>query len=199
MILIIDNFDSFVYTLAGYVQKLGFKTSVKRNNAITLGEIEQIIKPSAIILSPGPCTPQEAGICIALIKELGSRIPILGVCLGHQAIGEAYGGQTIRSEKPVHGKASEIEHDASALFHNLPSPFTAGRYHSLVTELPEHSPLIVNAASQSGEIMAMHHQEHPVYGVQFHPESILTPYGIDVIKNFLYLARDWNSINSNNL
>mgnify|MGYP001313849965 CR=1 FL=1 len=191
MILIIDNYDSFVYTLAGYVRRLGYETEVMRNDAIT---VPQVLDkgPEAIILSPGPSTPANAGICIDLIKLCGAQIPILGICLGHQAIGEAYGGKTIRSEKPMHGKAEPIEHEPSGIFENIDAPITAGRYHSLVTELLETSELCVSAKSTNGDIMAMHHKEHPVYGLQFHPESVLTPQGLDLMLNFLHIAKEWN-------
>jgi para-aminobenzoate synthetase component II len=192
MILIIDNYDSFVYNLADYVERLGSKTDVRRNDKITLDDIKAL-DPLAVIISPGPCAPQQAGISIDLIRGLGAQLPILGVCLGHQAIGEAYGGQTHRAALPVHGKASYIEHDGSGLFHNLPSPMAVGRYHSLIVDLPEASPLVVTAATEAGEIMAMQHREHPVYGVQFHPESVLTPHGLDLMKNFIFLAKDWHA------
>ncbi len=195
MILIIDNYDSFVYTLAGYVQRLGMQTLVKRNDKIGLEEIEDL-SPSAIIISPGPCTPKDAGICIEIIKQFGKNIPILGVCLGHQAVGEAYGGKTIAAKKPIHGKASKIEHDNSVLFQNIPSPIKAGRYHSLVNDLSMCKELRITAISNEGEIMAIQHIQHPVFGVQFHPESTLTPMGIDIIKNFLNYAKNWH-INNN--
>ncbi len=195
MILIIDNYDSFVYTLAGYVQRLGMQTLVKRNDKIGLEEIEDL-SPSAIIISPGPCTPKDAGICIEIIKQFGKNIPILGVCLGHQAVGEAYGGKTIAAKKPIHGKASKIEHDNSVLFQNIPSPIKAGRYHSLVNDLSMCKELRITAISNEGDIMAIQHIQHPVFGVQFHPESTLTPMGIDIIKNFLNYAKNWH-INNN--
>ncbi|MGH1402784.1 MAG: anthranilate synthase component II [Alphaproteobacteria bacterium] len=191
MILIIDNYDSFVYNLARYVAKLGFDYEVKRNDSISVDEIKSE-NPEAIIISPGPCTPHEAGISIECVKELGETIPILGVCLGHQAIGEAYGGKTIRALKPIHGKEDKIEHDGTGLFHNLKSPLSIGRYHSLITQLNDKTELNVTALSTTDEIMAIRHKSHPVYGVQFHPESVLTPEGMDIIKNFLVAAHDWN-------
>ena len=191
MILIIDNYDSFVYTLAGYVKKLGRETSVMRNDALSVEDVLDM-KPEAIILSPGPSTPQKAGICIELIKQYGSTIPILGICLGHQAIGEAYGGKTVRSNQPMHGKSEAIEHKSMGLFENFKSPIVAGRYHSLVTEIPESSNLVVTAKSPNGDIMATHHKNYPVYGLQFHPESVLTPRGLDLMKNFLHIADEWN-------
>ncbi len=191
MILIIDNYDSFVYNLARYVEKLGFSHEVHRNDRISLAEIENI-SPMAIILSPGPCAPKDAGICTDVVKHFGDHVPVLGVCLGHQAIGEAYGGETVRAQKPVHGKTSMIEHDGSGLFHNLPSPMKVGRYHSLVTDIAGCNDLKVTAMSDEEEIMAMEHKSFPVYGVQFHPESVLTAQGIDLIKNFINNARDWH-------
>lgn len=198
MILIIDNYDSFVYTLAHYAKKFTEgkeEIRVVRNDKITLEEIETLSPDlRAIILSPGPCSPAQAGICIELVKYFGPHIPVLGVCLGHQAIGEAYGGKTITAPKPVHGKASIIKHDASEpLFHNFPSNFEGGRYHSLITDITDCNELKVNAVLQEDEniIMAISHITHPVFGVQFHPESILTPDGYDIIKNFLIFAHDW--------
>lgn len=191
MILIIDNYDSFVYNLARYVAKSGMDYRVVRNDKITLSEIKDY-KPEAIIISPGPCTPQKAGISIDVIKEFGAHTPILGVCLGHQAIGEAYGGQTIRAEKPVHGKSSDITHEQDGIFKGLNSPLKTGRYHSLISDLAHAADLKITAYSESGEIMAVEHDKFPVYGVQFHPESVLTPHGQEMIENFLTLAQDWN-------
>lgn len=188
MNLLIDNYDSFVYTLADYASRLGHECMVIRNDAVSVEDV-QALNPHAIILSPGPCAPAQAGICIDLIRAIGAFMPILGVCLGHQAIGEAYGGQTIRAAKPTHGKASMVAHDGLGLFHGLPSPLQVGRYHSLITSLPETSPLKVTARSDTGEIMALAHPLHPVYGVQFHPESILTPHGLDIMANFFTLAK----------
>ncbi len=192
MILIIDNYDSFVYNLARYVAQLGQNYVVHRNDKITLDKIEKLA-PTAIIISPGPCTPKEAGISIELIKQFGHKTPILGVCLGHQAIAEAYNGQTVKAEKPVHGKSSPIEHDGSTLFHNLPSPLQVGRYHSLIDSLPKEHEFNITALSHTDEIMAIQHKSHPVYGVQFHPESVLTPDGTDIIKNFINAAQDWHA------
>lgn len=185
MILLIDNFDSFVYNLARYVSELGFSYKVVRNNAITLGEIDTL-QPSHIILSPGPCTPDEAGISIAVVKTFGSTIPILGVCLGHQAIGQAYGGKIVRAIRPMHGKASLITHHQKTIFTGLKNPLRVARYHSLIVSpdlLPEN--LIVTASCEQGEIMALQHKDFPVYGVQFHPESVLTSCGHDLLKNFI--------------
>lgn len=189
MILIIDNYDSFVHNLARYVEQSGQTCAIHRNDKISVQDVEKL-NSTAIIISPGPCTPKKAGICIDLIKTLGPKIPILGVCLGHQAIGEAYGGETISANKPIHGKACHITHDETPLFKDIPNPLEIGRYHSLITKLPDTSELIISAQSNEGEIMAMHHKTHPVYGVQFHPESILTPRGLDIIKNFLHIAKE---------
>lgn len=196
MILLIDNYDSFVHNLGRYAQSLGYDTKIVRNDAITVEEIAEM-SPEAIILSPGPCAPQDAGICKTLIRELGHAVPILGVCLGHQAIGEVYGGDTIQTKEPAHGKASRIHHNKEGLFSNLPNPFMAGRYHSLMTVLPLHSPLRVTAELDNGMIMAVEHSMFPVYGVQFHPESILTEHGSRILQNFLDIAQAWNAIANN--
>ncbi len=196
MILVIDNYDSFVYNLARYIERLGGRYEVHRNDALTIDDI-RAKRPEAIIISPGPCTPKEAGISTEIIKQLGNEIPVLGVCLGHQAIGEAYGGKTTKAKKPVHGKSVMIEHDGTALFQDVPSPLKIGRYHSLIAELPEDTDLLVAARTAEGEIMAMQHKTHPVFGVQFHPESVLTPAGVDVLYNFLTMAHHWN-LNKNN-
>lgn len=185
MILIIDNYDSFVFNLARYVEELDFATQVVRNDGLTIDEIRQL-NPAKIIISPGPCDPDKAGISLEVIRNLGTEIPILGVCLGHQAIGQAYGAKVIRALKPVHGKASLIQHDQRGLFKEISNPLRVGRYHSLVVDkadLPEC--LQINALSEDGEIMALAHKTHPVYGVQFHPESIITEHGHRIIENFL--------------
>lgn len=192
MILIIDNYDSFVYNLARYSGKLGKDRQVIRNNHPKLKQIT----PSdvdAIIISPGPCTPSEAGQSKDIIERFGHMVPILGVCLGHQCIGEIYGGRTVRAEKPVHGKTSLIQHNGDGLFMGLPNPLRAARYHSLTVELDEKSPLSVTAQAEDGTIMAFEHETNPVYGIQFHPESILTEEGLDVLRNFFILADQWNS------
>lgn len=185
MILLIDNYDSFVYNLARYVSELGFLRRVVRHDAIDLSEIEQC-NPSHIIISPGPGTPDEAGISLDVIRQFGATIPILGVCLGHQAIGQAYGGKVVRAKHPMHGKASFIQHDEKKLFAGIPNPLRVARYHSLVVS-DEHFPeeLCVTARCEKGEIMAVCHREYPVYGVQFHPESVLTTHGHALLKNFL--------------
>jgi anthranilate synthase/aminodeoxychorismate synthase-like glutamine amidotransferase len=185
MILLIDNYDSFVYNLARYVRELGNEPLVRRNDAVSLDEIAALA-PERIIVSPGPCSPAESGISTAVIRRFGARIPILGVCLGHQCIGAAYGAEIVRARQPMHGKTSRIHHDGSGVFADLPSPFIATRYHSLViapASLP--SSLRVTATSDDGEIMAVEHREHPVIGVQFHPESALTEYGYRVLDRFL--------------
>lgn len=196
MFLVIDNYDSFVRNLARYFEMAGQETRIVRNDALTLHDIENLA-PRALILSPGPCTPKEAGICIEAVRHFGARLPVLGVCLGHQAIGEAYGALTLRAETPVHGKASAITHDGSDLFKNLPSPMKVGRYHSLIVRPPERSPLRITAQTESGEIMAMQHETHPVYGVQFHPESVLTEHGPEMIENFVAIVNAWHAIREN--
>lgn len=185
MILLIDNYDSFVYNLARYVAELGEAPLVRRNDAVTLDEIA-VLAPSHIIISPGPCTPAEAGVSIELIRRYGPTTPIFGVCLGHQAIGAAYGAEIVRAGRPMHGKTSRIQHTGTSVFTGLPSPLTATRYHSLViapASLPEV--LQVTATAEDGEIMAVAHAEHPVVGVQFHPESVLTEYGYRMLDWFL--------------
>jgi anthranilate synthase/aminodeoxychorismate synthase-like glutamine amidotransferase len=186
VILLIDNYDSFVYNLARYVAELGEEPVVRRNDAVTLDEVAALA-PSHIIVSPGPCSPAEAGISVDLIRRFGSQVPILGVCLGHQAIGAAYGGQIVRATRPMHGKTSRIAHDSTGVFAGLPSPLVATRYHSLVIA-PESVPegLVVNAVSDDGEIMGVRHAAHPVHGVQFHPESVLTRHGYRMLSRFLF-------------
>jgi anthranilate synthase/aminodeoxychorismate synthase-like glutamine amidotransferase len=187
VILLLDNYDSFTYNLAQYLGELGCQVEVHRNDRIS---VEQIAgrKPERIVISPGPCTPQEAGISVELIQMLGGKIPILGVCLGHQAIGAAYGGKVIRAPKLFHGKTSEIQHDGKGIFHQLPNPFTATRYHSLIVErksLPRE--LTVTAETSDGIIMGLSHRRYKVAGVQFHPESVLTQAGKQLLQNFLAL------------
>jgi anthranilate synthase component 2 len=187
VILLLDNYDSFTYNLAQYLGELGCQVEVHRNDRISVEQIAQR-KPERIVISPGPCTPQEAGISVELIQKLGGKIPILGVCLGHQAIGAAYGGKVIRAPKLFHGKTSEIQHDGKGIFHMLPNPFTATRYHSLIVErksLPRE--LRVTAETSDGIIMGLSHQRHKVVGVQFHPESVLTQAGKQLLQNFLAL------------
>ncbi len=188
MILLIDNYDSFVYNLARYVRELGETPLVCRNDAATVEELARL-HPSHIIISPGPCSPTEAGISTQLVRQIGGSIPILGVCLGHQCIGAAYGGEIVRARRPMHGKTSRIHHTGVGVFEGLPSPFVATRYHSLVLG-PESVPpcLEVTATAEDGEIMAVQHLEHPVYGVQFHPESVLTEHGYRLVDRFLHGA-----------
>ena len=189
MILLLDNYDSFVHNLARYVRELGAVPVVRRNDRVTLAEIEALA-PSHIIISPGPCSPAEAGVSTEVVRRFGARIPILGVCLGHQCIGAAYGAEIVRAGRPMHGKASRIHHDATGIFAGIPSPFHATRYHSLViapASLP--AALRVTATAEDGEIMAVAHREHPVVGVQFHPESALTEHGYWLLDAFLHPGR----------
>ena len=185
MLLMIDNYDSFTYNLVQYLSELKEEVRVFRNDQITLEEIARL-RPARIVISPGPCTPNEAGISLALIKEFAGKIPILGVCLGHQSIGQAFGGKIVRAPRIMHGKVSPIHHDGKSIFQRLENPFTATRYHSLVIE-PSSMPdcLEVSAKTAEGEIMAVRHKSLPVEGVQFHPESILTTEGKKLLKNFL--------------
>ncbi|UUZ82158.1 aminodeoxychorismate/anthranilate synthase component II [Paenibacillus sp. P26] len=185
MILVIDNYDSFTYNLVQYLGELGEKVEVRRNDEIDLAGIEAL-KPDHILISPGPCTPNEAGISLSLIEHFKGKIPILGVCLGHQSIGQIFGGEVIRAERLMHGKTSQIHHDGRTIFKDLPSPFTATRYHSLIVKretLPDC--LEISAETAEGEIMGLRHKEYPIEGVQFHPESIITDHGHRMLKNFL--------------
>ena len=188
MILLIDNYDSFVYNLARYIEELGHEVCVIRNDAKPLSYIEQL-KPDAIIISPGPCSPNQAGISLDLIKKFTKLIPMLGVCLGHQAIGQVFGGKIIRANRPVHGKTSPINHDGKGIFADLPSPMTVARYHSLIVDINNKTtPLEIQATSDDGIIMALRHKQYPVFGVQFHPEAILSQYGHQLLANFLKMA-----------
>jgi len=190
MLLVIDNYDSFTYNLVQYLGELGAEIVVHRNDAITVDDISAMA-PSAIVLSPGPCAPAQAGITVEVIRAFGGRIPTLGVCLGHQAIGEAYGGRVVRAARAVHGKTSRIAHDGSELFGGLPSPLEVGRYHSLVVErasLPAGLQVAATSVDDPTEIHALRHETHPVWGVQFHPESVLTPNGKQLLRNFLDLV-----------
>lgn len=186
MILLIDNYDSFVFNLAIYIKELGHEVMIKRNDKITCDEIKYKLAPSLIILSPGPCATNEAGICLEIVRKFHSTTPILGVCLGHQVIGQACGGIINRARVPTHGKARKVEHDGTGLFKNLPNPLTVGRYHSLIVGR-DHFPscLRINAVSEENEIMAIQHKTYPLYGVQFHPESILTQAGHTLLNNFI--------------
>ena len=191
MILVIDNYDSFTYNLVQYLGELGQEPVVRRNDAITVGEVGEL-SPDAIVLSPGPCTPAQAGVTVPVIQRWGDRIPILGVCLGHQAIGEAYGGRVVRAGRVMHGKTSRVVHDGTGIFAGLPSPLTVMRYHSLVVErdsLPAGLDVVATAADDPSEVHALRHRAHRVWGVQFHPESILTEGGKTILRNFLELAR----------
>ncbi len=192
MILILDNYDSFTYNLVQYLGEMGETLEVHRNDALTVDEVGAL-QPEAIVLSPGPCTPTEAGITVPLIQRWGATIPMLGVCLGHQAIGEAYGGRVVRAERVMHGKTSLLEHDGTDLFAGLPQPLRVMRYHSLVVEpatLPAVLEVTARATDSAEEIHALRHREHPVWGVQFHPESVLTESGRALLANFLRLARE---------
>ncbi|MEC8956919.1 MAG: aminodeoxychorismate/anthranilate synthase component II [Nitrospinota bacterium] len=185
MILMIDNYDSFTYNLVQYMGELGADIQVKRNDCITVPDIESL-KPEKIVISPGPCTPAKAGISVEVIKRFAGKVPVLGVCLGHQSVGAAFGGEIIKAGKLMHGKTSEVRHDGKTLFKNLPNPFTATRYHSLVLNrktLPNC--FEITAESEDNEIMGIRHKDLSVEGVQFHPESILTPNGKDLLKNFI--------------
>ena len=185
MILMIDNYDSFTYNLVQYLGQLGAEVRVFRNDRIGLDEIGELA-PEAVFLSPGPCSPKEAGITVEVIRTYHKEIPMLGVCLGHQAIGYAFGGNIVRAERLMHGKTSQIRSDGKTIYRGLPNPFVAGRYHSLIMEkssVPDC--LMVTAETEEGEIMGVRHREYPVEGIQFHPESILTPNGKRIIKNFL--------------
>jgi anthranilate synthase component 2 len=189
MILMIDNYDSFTYNLVQYLGELGADVQVHRNDQITVQEVAAR-KPSHIVLSPGPCTPNEAGICLSLIRELAGKFPILGVCLGHQSIGQAFGGKVVRAREVMHGKTSSIHHTGQGVFSGLRAPFTATRYHSLIVEADGFPPdLEVTAWTQKDgardEIMGLKHKTLPIEGVQFHPESILTEHGHDLLRNFL--------------
>lgn len=190
MVLVIDNYDSFTYNLVHQIGALGYELQVFRNDAITLDEIEALA-PSHIVISPGPGRPEDAGISEELVSRFGNDIPILGVCLGHQAIGEVFGAEVGPADTLVHGKTSPVFHDARGIFQNIPNPFNAGRYHSLTVtsqELPEELEALAN--SGDGHLMALRHRTLPIYGVQFHPESILTEYGDTLIQNFLNLSRE---------
>jgi anthranilate synthase component 2 len=193
MIVLVDNYDSFTFNLVHYLGGLGAEVAVHRNDKITVDDV-LAAGPDAIVLSPGPCTPNEAGICLDLIDRASSSVPILGVCLGHQAIGQAFGGQVVRAPQPVHGKLSEIRHRGEGVFYGINGPFQATRYHSLVVE--RHSmpaELTVTAETEDGLIMGLSHRALPVHGVQFHPESIASEHGHLMLKNFLELAAAWNA------
>jgi anthranilate synthase/aminodeoxychorismate synthase-like glutamine amidotransferase len=186
VILLIDNYDSFTYNLAQYFGELGAPPVVKRNDEITLDEIEAL-RPDRIVISPGPGRPEDAGITVGVIKRFGPRLPILGVCLGHQGIGIAFGGQVVRAAQLMHGKVSSVQHDGRGVFRGISQPFTAGRYHSLVVAEPLPDALEASARTDDGTIMGVRHRTLPVHGVQFHPESVLTGEGRQLLRNFLEL------------
>jgi anthranilate synthase/aminodeoxychorismate synthase-like glutamine amidotransferase len=191
MVFVLDNYDSFTYNLVQYLGELGEEVIVRRNDELTVSEIEALA-PERILISPGPCTPSEAGISVELIRHFAGKLPILGVCLGHQAIGQAFGGKIVRAKKLMHGKTSEIEHDARSVFRELPTPLTATRYHSLIVSgenLPDELEVSAHTSDAAGEkvIMGLRHRRYPVEGVQFHPESVLTQHGKQMLRNFLEL------------
>ena len=191
MIFVLDNYDSFTYNLVQYLGELGAEVEVRRNDQVTVDEIEAL-RPERIVISPGPCTPQDAGISIELIRRLAGKVPLLGVCLGHQAIGAAFGGKVVRAKNLMHGKTSQVEHDGATVFRGLPSPITATRYHSLVVSergLPHELKISAHTVERDGSstIMGLRHRQYPVEGVQFHPESVLTEKGKQIIANFLAL------------
>lgn len=193
MVFVLDNYDSFTYNLVQYIGELGAEVEVRRNDQVSVNEIEAM-RPERIVISPGPCTPQEAGISIELIRHFAGKVPLLGVCLGHQAIGAAFGGQVVRAKNLMHGKTSQVEHDGKTIFHGLPSPMTATRYHSLIVAedgLPSELEVSAWTTDKDGTrvIMGLRHRNFPVEGVQFHPESVLTEEGKSLVKNFLSVGR----------
>ncbi|AWN49501.1 aminodeoxychorismate/anthranilate synthase component II [Methylobacterium terrae] len=194
MILVIDNYDSFVFNVVRYLKELGAPVRVVRNDALDVAGI-RALAPEAVVISPGPCSPAEAGVSLPVIRELSGTVPLLGVCLGHQCVGAAFGGRVARAVRPLHGHATPIDHGGQGLFRGLPAPLTVGRYHSLIVApepgMEQH--LSVDAVSPDGEVMALSHRLHPTYGVQFHPESVLTEHGHALFGNFLGLARRWHA------
>jgi anthranilate synthase component 2 len=192
MLVLIDNYDSFTFNLVHYLGGLGADVVVHRNDKISSDEV-LAAKPEAIVLSPGPCTPNDAGICLDLIAKAADTVPLLGVCLGHQAIGQAFGGHIVRAPVPVHGKVSEMSHDGHGLFRGINGTFHATRYHSLVVDRPTLPDALLVTAEADGLVMGLQHRELPVHGVQFHPESIASEHGHLILKNFLDLAREWNA------
>jgi para-aminobenzoate synthetase component II len=181
MILIVDNYDSFVFNVARYFEELGEKTKVVRNDEVVTADLNA----KAIVISPGPCAPLQAGASMRIVREYSGKLPILGICLGHQVIGEVFGGVVRRAKRPMHGDSSEITHTGTGVFENVPQRASVGRYHSLIVEQVERTELDVTAHSDDGEIMGLQHRYHPTFGVQFHPESILTEHGYDLLRNFL--------------
>jgi anthranilate synthase component 2 len=193
MIVLIDNYDSFTFNLVHYLGGLGADVAVHRNDALSADDVIGM-KPDAIVLSPGPCTPSEAGICLEIIAKASDNVPILGVCLGHQAIGQAFGGDVVRAPQPVHGKLSDIRHDGQSVFRGINGPFKATRYHSLVVARDTFpTDLQVTAETSDGLVMGLAHKSRPVHGVQFHPESIASEHGHLILKNFIDLAQSWNA------
>lgn len=192
-VVLVDNYDSFTWNLVHLIGALGPEVAVHRNDALTTGDIAAMA-PDAIVLSPGPCTPNEAGVCLDVIRDLGAQIPIFGVCLGLQSIGQAYGGKVVRSPLPMHGKVSLVSHNGKGIFEGIDGPFNATRYHSLIVER-ESCPadLAITAGTADGQIMALSHVNHPVHGVQFHPESILSEHGSTMMRNFFNIAAAWNA------
>ncbi len=188
MILVIDNYDSFVYNLVHYIEDFGVETEVRRNDALSVADALKL-KPKAVVLSPGPCTPNEAGICLQLLAEAPENLPILGVCLGHQAMGQAFGGDVVRARAIMHGKVSDVTHRSGGVFRGLPSPFKATRYHSLAVKRETFpDALTIDAETADGEVMGMSHKTRPIFGVQFHPESIASEHGHAIVANFLGAA-----------
>ncbi len=190
MIFVIDNYDSFTFNLVQYIKMLGREVTVARNDRTTPEDIESM-EPEALVISPGPCTPEKAGICLDAIEKLAGKIPILGVCLGHQAVAQAFGAKIVRASRLMHGKTSRVQHDGKSVYKQLPSPFEAGRYHSLIVD-PDSVPdcLRVTATTPEGEIMGIRHKDYMIEGIQFHPESVLTPVGMTVLRNFLEPATE---------
>jgi len=186
-VLLLDNYDSFTYNLAQYLGELGHAPVVRRNDEITIGEVEAM-QPERIVISPGPGRPEDAGITVEVIRRLGPSVPVLGVCLGHQGIGYAFGGDIVRAPVLMHGKVSSVQHDGRGVFSGVSQPFTAGRYHSLIVSDPPPAPLEISARTDEGIIMGLRHREFPIHGVQFHPESVLTGEGRKILRNFLELA-----------
>ena len=187
MLLIIDNYDSFTFNLVHYVQELGAQVKVVRNDALSADEA-LALNPTGVLISPGPCDPDRAGVCLDLLAAAPADLPILGVCLGHQAIGQHFGGEVVQARAIMHGKTSPVDHDGTGVFAGLPSPYTATRYHSLAVDLPEGTDLEVNARTPDGEIMGLRHKTRPIHGVQFHPESIASEHGHALLANFLTLT-----------
>jgi anthranilate synthase component 2 len=187
LILLIDNYDSFTFNLAQYLGELGYAPAVRRNDEITLGDVEAM-HPSGIVISPGPGRPEDAGISVAVIRKMGAKVPVLGVCLGHQAIGYAFGGEVVRAPVLMHGKTSSVQHDGRGVFNGVSQPFVAGRYHSLVVAAPAPEPLEIAARTEDGIVMGLRHRQWPLHGVQFHPESVLTGEGRKILRNFVELT-----------